>query len=86
VQIHVLLTSALVGGEWSASRPCHFIPRERVPGTFWIGSLVDPRAGLGDTELLRFLTLPGSNLDPLIVQPVGSCYNDYTTALLKLLL
>jgi hypothetical protein len=25
--IHVLLTTALVGGEWSASRPCRFILR-----------------------------------------------------------
>jgi hypothetical protein len=24
VQIHVFLTSTLVGGEWSASRPCRF--------------------------------------------------------------
>jgi hypothetical protein len=27
------LTSALGGGEWSASRPGHFTPRERAPGT-----------------------------------------------------
>jgi hypothetical protein len=31
VYIHVLLTSALVGGEWSASRPCRFAPWEREP-------------------------------------------------------
>jgi hypothetical protein len=31
------LTSALDGGEWSASRPGRFIPRERAPGTRWIG-------------------------------------------------
>jgi len=24
------------GGEWSASRPGHFIPRERAPGTHWL--------------------------------------------------
>jgi hypothetical protein len=28
---------ALVGGEWSASLPSHFTPRERAPGTHWIG-------------------------------------------------
>jgi hypothetical protein len=28
---HVFLTSALVRGEWSASRPCRFIPGERAP-------------------------------------------------------
>jgi len=27
------LTSALDGGEWSASRPGRFTPRERAPGT-----------------------------------------------------
>jgi hypothetical protein len=31
VQIHIFLTSALAGGEWSASGLCHFTPRERVP-------------------------------------------------------
>jgi hypothetical protein len=31
VQIHIFLTSALVGDEWSASRPCRFTPGERVP-------------------------------------------------------
>jgi hypothetical protein len=32
------LTSALVGGEWSTSRPGHFTPGERAPGTHWIGA------------------------------------------------
>jgi hypothetical protein len=40
-------TSALDGGEWSASHPGHFIPRQRVPGIHWIGDWVGPRAGLG---------------------------------------
>jgi hypothetical protein len=40
------LTSALDGGEWSASRPGRFTPRERSPGTDWIGSWVGPRAVL----------------------------------------
>jgi hypothetical protein len=30
VEIHIFLTSALVGGEWSASRPDRF-----TPGTHW---------------------------------------------------
>jgi hypothetical protein len=33
VYIHDFLTSALVGGEWSASRLGRFIPGERAPGT-----------------------------------------------------
>jgi hypothetical protein len=31
VYIHIFLTLALVGGEWSASRPDRFTPRERPP-------------------------------------------------------
>jgi hypothetical protein len=58
VQIHVFLTSVLVGVERSSSRPGHFTPGEKAPGTHWIGSWVDPRAGL-DVEKREFLTLPG---------------------------
>jgi hypothetical protein len=50
VQTHVFLTSALVRGEWSASRPDRFTPGERAPGTHWIGGWVDPRAGLDDMQ------------------------------------
>jgi hypothetical protein len=45
VQIHIFLTLALVGSEWSASHP-----RERTPGTHWIGGWVGPRAGLDYVE------------------------------------
>jgi hypothetical protein len=37
------LTSALDRGEWSASHLSHFTPRERTPGTHWIGGWVGPR-------------------------------------------
>jgi hypothetical protein len=40
------LTSALDGGEWSASRPGRFIPGERDPCTHWIAGWVGPRAVL----------------------------------------
>jgi hypothetical protein len=44
------LTSALDGGEWSASPPGpRFTPGERTPGTHWTGGWVGPRAVL-DTE------------------------------------
>jgi hypothetical protein len=56
------LTSALVGGEWSVSRPGRFTPGERAPGTHWIGGWVDPRAGLNDVEKTKFFTLPGLEL------------------------
>jgi hypothetical protein len=38
------MTLALDGGEWSASRPGRFTPRERAPGTHWIGGWVGPKA------------------------------------------
>jgi hypothetical protein len=65
VWIHVFLTSAPVGGEWSASRRCRFATWGRASGTHWIGWLV-PTAGLDDMEKLKFLTLPGLELQPLI--------------------
>jgi hypothetical protein len=37
------LTSALDGGEWSASHTCHFTIRESAPSTHWIGGWVGPR-------------------------------------------
>jgi hypothetical protein len=65
VYIHIFLTSSLVGGEWSASRPTHpLYPGERGPGTRWIGRRVDPRAGLEDVEERKFLTLLGLELRP----------------------
>jgi hypothetical protein len=65
VYIHIFLTSALVGGEWSDSRPCRFTPGERAPGTHWIGGWMDPRAGLNDVEKRKFFTLPGLEVQPL---------------------
>jgi hypothetical protein len=59
------LTSALVGVEWSASRPCHFTPMKRAPGTRWILGWVDPRAGLDDLEKRKFFTLSELELRPL---------------------
>jgi hypothetical protein len=52
LQLHAFLTSSLDGVEWSASRPGRFFPRERTPGTHWIGGYVGPRAGL-DTVVTR---------------------------------
>jgi hypothetical protein len=52
VQIHVFLTSDLLGGEPSASSSCHFTPGERFLGTPWTEGRVDPRAGTGNMEKL----------------------------------
>jgi hypothetical protein len=57
VKIHVFLTSALVGGEWSDSRPGRFTPGERAPGTHWRGGWVDLKAGLEAGEKRKILTL-----------------------------
>jgi hypothetical protein len=73
------LTSAVAGGEWSASRPCRFTPREKAPGTHWIGGWVDPRAGLDNMEKRKFLPYRNSNSDLSVVQPVGSRYTDCAT-------
>jgi hypothetical protein len=66
------LTSALDGGEWSASRPGRaFTPGERTPGAHWTGGWVDPRAGL-DIEARGKILCPRleSNPDRPVVQPV----------------
>jgi hypothetical protein len=65
VLIHDFLTTALVGAEWSASRPGRFIPRNIAPSTLWIGSRVGPRAGLDDVEERKLLTPPGLEPRPL---------------------
>jgi hypothetical protein len=64
VLIHIFLTSALAGGERSASRPGRFTPGKspRYPLDRRLG---DPRAGLVDLEKRSFLALPGLELGPL---------------------
>jgi hypothetical protein len=52
VYIHVILTSALVGGEWSASRPGIFTSGETALGTHWIGDWASPRIGLDVKKIL----------------------------------
>jgi hypothetical protein len=65
VQIHIFLTSALAGGEWSASRSGRFTPGETAPGTHRIGGWVEPRVVLDDVEKRKCLTLQGFELRPL---------------------
>jgi hypothetical protein len=59
IEINISLTSALVGGDWSASRPGHFTPGERASRTHRIRGWVDPTAGLDDVEKRKFMTAPG---------------------------
>jgi hypothetical protein len=62
--------SALVGREWSASRPCRFTPGERAPGTQWIGGWVDLRAGLDDFGEEKILDPTGTRTPtPRLLSP-----------------
>jgi hypothetical protein len=71
------LTSALDGGEWSASRTGHFTSRERASGTHWIGGWVGPRAVI-DAVVKREIPYPRRESNPRtpIVQPVAQRYTD----------
>jgi hypothetical protein len=71
------LTSALDGGEWSASRSGRFTPRERARGTHWIGDWVGLRAVLGvvvDRKIPS--SFRESNPRSPIVHPVAQRYTD----------
>jgi hypothetical protein len=70
------LTSALDRGVWSASRPGHFTPRERNPGTHWIGGWVGARAGL-DALSKRKFPAPAGN--PTLNIQSSSLYTDWPT-------
>jgi hypothetical protein len=71
------LTSALDFGEWSASRPGRFTPRETAPGIHWIGGWVSPRA-VQDAAVKR--KIPShrreSHSRNPTVQPVVQRYTD----------
>jgi hypothetical protein len=57
VQIQLFLTSALVGGELSASHPNCFITGERSPSTQRTRTWVGPRTSLDDVEGRKILSL-----------------------------
>jgi hypothetical protein len=59
------LTSALEGGEWSASRPGRCTTRERAPGTHWTGGWVGSRAVL-DAVVKRKISNPRRESNPRI--------------------
>jgi hypothetical protein len=60
------LTFTLDGGEWLASRPGRFTPRERAPGTHWI------RGWVGSGEEKNSQPLP--KLKSLIILPRAQHY------------
>jgi hypothetical protein len=72
IQIHIFLTSALAGGEWSAS-----CPGEKDPGTNWMGGWVNTRASLDDVEKIPDPT-GTQTLTPSVVQPITWVCNQKT--------
>jgi hypothetical protein len=65
IQIHIFVTLALDGGEWSTPCPCHFNPGERASSTHCIEGWTSPRADLHDVKKRKFLTLPRLELRTL---------------------
>jgi hypothetical protein len=64
------LTSALDGGEWSASRPGRFTSQKESPGNLWIGGWLGPRVGLVFMMKRNILHLPGIEPRPSSPLPV----------------
>jgi hypothetical protein len=58
--------------------PAALPPRERAPGTHWIGGWVGPRA-VPDVVVKRKIPSPRRESNPRtpIVQPVAECYTDW---------
>jgi hypothetical protein len=83
MQIHILLTLALVDGSGQLHAPAALSPGKEPPGTHGIGRWVDVRAGLDDLEKIKFLTLPGLELRPSVVQPVATRLLAFHIALLN---
>jgi hypothetical protein len=72
------LTSAQDGGEWSASSPGRFTPKERAPGTHCMGGWMGPRAVLNAVVKRKIPSLrQESNPITPIVQPVAQRYTDW---------
>jgi hypothetical protein len=71
------LTSALDGGEWSASRPGRFTSRERDPCTHWIGDWIGLKTVL-DSVVKRKIpsTRRELNSKTPIVQSIAQRYTD----------
>jgi hypothetical protein len=53
-----LMTSALVGGEWSATHPSNFNLKERFSGTHCIEGWLGSRIGLDNVEKREISPLP----------------------------
>jgi len=67
MKMDIFLTLALDRGEWSASHPGHFTPRERVPSTHWVGGWAGSRTSL---EFMANRKIPFIPL--LVIKPQSS--------------
>jgi hypothetical protein len=61
----LFFTSALAGGEWSASLSGRLTPGEKAPPYPLNRGWMDPRAGQDDVDKRKFLTFPRLDLRPL---------------------
>jgi len=71
------LTSALDGGEWSASRPGRFTPPGRHPGMHWVGGWWAPQPVSMRWRREKCLPLPG--MQARSSSPWPSHYTDWAT-------
>jgi hypothetical protein len=71
VEIHLFFTSAIVGGEWLASRPGRFTTGERARDTHWVGDLVGSRAGLDVVKGRNILSIAGLKLRSIGLPPLS---------------
>jgi hypothetical protein len=74
------LNSALVGGEWSASRHVRSNSRETIQDTHWIGGSVGSTACLDTAEMIK-VSYPAGNQTPAVPTLIH-CYTNWATALL----
>jgi hypothetical protein len=58
VSFHAFLTSALGGGEWSASYSGHITPMEKAPSSHWIGGCMCPGAELKTQNMMYIHFFP----------------------------
>jgi len=69
----LLLTFVLNGGRWSMPQPGRFTPGKEIQCP-----LYRKLCGSQSWSGWVWKVLPSTGLDPQTVQPVASCYTDYT--------
>jgi hypothetical protein len=76
VVIHIFLTSAVVGNEWSVSRLAHFTLEERDPIPTGQASGWAPEPVRKTLTGEKFFPYRESNSNPSAAQPITSHYTD----------